>query len=64
MDVLERPQPHHHSHSQHADLHDLTEDAMSSQETVRFWRILSGGDALKKERAAAADSILHSRAIR
>jgi len=36
----------------------------SADETVRFWKILSGGDASKKERAAAADSVLNSRAIR
>ena len=36
----------------------------SADETVRFWKILSGGDASKRERAAAADSVLNSRAIR
>jgi len=36
----------------------------SADETVRFWKILSGGDASKKEREAAKDSILNSHAIR
>lgn len=36
----------------------------SADETVRFWKILSGGDASKKEREAAKDSILNSMPIR
>jgi cell division cycle protein 20 (cofactor of APC complex) len=36
----------------------------AADETLRFWKILSGGDASKKEQAAANGSILNSRAIR
>ena len=36
----------------------------AADETLRFWKILSGGDASKKERAAAKDSILNSMVIR
>ena len=36
----------------------------AADETLRFWKILSGGDASKKEQAAADGSILNSRAIR
>jgi cell division cycle protein 20 (cofactor of APC complex) len=36
----------------------------AADETLRFWKILSGGDASKKERAAAKDSILNSMSIR
>jgi len=36
----------------------------AADETLRFWKILSGGDASKKERAAAKESILNSMSIR
>ena len=36
----------------------------AADETLRFWKILSGGDASKKERAAARESILNSMSIR
>ena len=36
----------------------------AADETLRFWRILSGGEASKKERAAAKESILNSMSIR
>jgi cell division cycle protein 20 (cofactor of APC complex) len=36
----------------------------AADETIRFWKILSGGEASKKERAAAKESILNSMSIR
>mmetsp|Transcript_13142 Transcript_13142/g.42157 ORF Transcript_13142/g.42157 Transcript_13142/m.42157 type:complete len:482 (-) Transcript_13142:218-1663(-) len=36
----------------------------AADETLRFWKILSGGEASKKERAAAKESILNSMTIR
>ncbi|EOD39022.1 hypothetical protein EMIHUDRAFT_417498 [Emiliania huxleyi CCMP1516] len=36
----------------------------AADETLRFWKILSGGEASKKERAAAKESILNSMSIR
>ncbi|KAL3912267.1 MAG: hypothetical protein SGPRY_008393 [Prymnesium sp.] len=36
----------------------------AADETLRFWKILSGGDSSKKERAAAKESVLNSMAIR
>ncbi len=36
----------------------------AADETLRFWKILSGGDASKKERMAAKESVLNSMAIR
>eukprot|EP00316_Scyphosphaera_apsteinii_P008357 CAMPEP_0119346228 /NCGR_PEP_ID=MMETSP1333-20130426/107897_1 /TAXON_ID=418940 /ORGANISM="Scyphosphaera apsteinii, Strain RCC1455" /LENGTH=477 /DNA_ID=CAMNT_0007358727 /DNA_START=60 /DNA_END=1493 /DNA_ORIENTATION=- len=36
----------------------------AADETLRFWKILSGGEASKKERAAAKESIMHTMAIR
>ena len=36
----------------------------SADETLRFWKILQGGDASKRERAAVADSIFRSATIR
>jgi cell division cycle protein 20 (cofactor of APC complex) len=36
----------------------------AADETLRFWKILSGGESSKKERAAAKDSILNSAAGR
>ena len=36
----------------------------AADETLRFWKILSGGEASKKERAAANDSILNTMSIR
>ena len=36
----------------------------AADETLRFWKILSGGEASKKERAAAKDSILNTMSIR
>ena len=32
----------------------------AADETLRFWKILSGGDATKKEKMAANDSMLSS----
>ena len=36
----------------------------AADETLRFWKILSGDAASKKEKAAARESILNSMAIR
>ena len=36
----------------------------AADETLRFWKILSGGNASKKERALAKDSMLNSMSIR
>ena len=36
----------------------------AADETLRFWKILSGGEASKKERAAAKESVLNSMSIR
>lgn len=36
----------------------------AADETLRFWKILSGGESSKKERAAAKESILNSMSIR
>ena len=36
----------------------------AADETLRFWKILSGGEASKKERAAAKESILNTMSIR
>ncbi|KAL1500204.1 hypothetical protein AB1Y20_012873 [Prymnesium parvum] len=36
----------------------------AADETLRFWKVLSGGDNSKKERAAAKDSILNTMSIR
>jgi cell division cycle protein 20 (cofactor of APC complex) len=36
----------------------------AADETLRFWKILSGGESSKKERAAAKESVLNSMAIR
>ena len=42
---------------------DATKTA-AADETLRFWKILSGDAASKKEKAAARESILNSMAIR
>ena len=36
----------------------------AADETLRFWPILSGGDASKKEKAAESQSIMNSVSIR
>ena len=36
----------------------------AADETLRFWKILSGGEASKKEKAAANQSVLNSISIR
>uniref|UniRef100_A0A6S9SZY3 CDC20/Fizzy WD40 domain-containing protein n=1 Tax=Chrysotila carterae TaxID=13221 RepID=A0A6S9SZY3_CHRCT len=36
----------------------------AADETLRFWKILSGGEASKKERAMAKESVLNSMSIR